>query len=68
MAELGLKTTFENSWSITKADYNTMMYVSLKKMRAQRPKHPWFMYDTYFHRMGQNLKKDFEKNSIFCPL
>ena len=52
MAELGLKTTFENSWSITKADYNTMMYVSLKKMRAQRPKHPWFMYDTYFHRMG----------------
>ena len=27
MAELGLQTTFENSWSITKADYNTMMYV-----------------------------------------
>ena len=57
MAELGLKTTFENSWSITKADYNTMMYVRcmsvfFKKMRAQRPKHPWFMYDTYFHRMG----------------
>ena len=26
MAELGLQTTFENSWSITKADYNTMMY------------------------------------------
>ena len=54
MADLGLQTTFENSWSITKADYNTMMYVSFffKKMRAQRPKHPWFMYDTYFHRMG----------------